>query len=407
MADISIELAGIKFDNPLQCGSGQATNRGEKIKKIAIEGKPGAIVTKTLSIGMGLSWGRGSKIPVLQTWAWTGRQAELGKKSNNKVCVVSCSRGEPFTPEDWFQKEFPVAMEGNVSVIGSVGGAPDMDQWLYLSKECEKAGCAMVELNFGTPHAHQWGHGAVILYSGFAFEVVKVVKKNVNIPVIVKLPYLSEGDCIKYGKEMERVGADALKACMPPGATSIDIETGVPPLGIGTRCGIAGGPSHKPLAIMNVYALAQHVSIPIVGSGGVCNGRDAIEHIMAGATAVEICTWMMVKGPKLFHQVNKEIIEWMEGKGYSSLGEIKGKALKYAGKEEYEPYAPIVNEDLCNGCGQCETLCTWVIHSLPAAIRVDPSRKKAVVDVNRCEGCGRCYVYCPEDAIILKDWAKR
>jgi len=128
---------------------------------------------------------------------------------------------------------------------------------------------------------------------------------------------------------------------------------------------------------------------------------------MAGATAVEICTWMMVKGPKLFHQVNKEIIEWMEGKGYSSLGEIKGKALKYAGKEEYEPYAPIVNEDLCNGCGQCETLCTWVIHSLPAAIRVDPSRKKAVVDVNRCEGCGRCYVYCPEDAIILKDWAKR
>ena len=407
MVDISVKLAGIKFDNPLQCGSGQATNLGEKIKKIAIEGRPGAIVTKTISIDMGLNWGRGAKIPVLQIWPWTGRQAEIGKKSNNKVCVVSCSRGEPLTCEEWFHREFPIAMEGKVAIIGSAGGAPDMAQWLYLTKEFEKVGCTMVELNFGTPHAHQWGHGAVILYSGFASEVVKAVKKNVNIPVIVKLPYLNEGDCVKYGKEMERVGADALKACMPPGATSIDIETGVPPLGIGTRCGISGGPSHKPLAIMNIYVLAQHVSIPIIGSGGVCNGRDAIEHMMAGATAVEICTWMMVKGPRLFQQINKEIIEWMGEKGYTSLDEIRGKALKYAGKEEYEPYVPLIDKDLCNGCGQCETLCTWVVHYPTPAITVDKSQKKAVVDLKRCEGCGRCYVYCPEGAITLKDWDKR
>ena len=407
MVDISVELAGIKFDDPLQCGSGASANSGEKIKKIAIEGKPGAIVTKTISVDMGLHWGRGSRIPVLGSWAWTGRQSEIGKKSNGKVCVVSVSRGEPFTCEEWLNREFPIAMEGKVPVIGSAGGAADMGQWLYLTKEFEKAGCVMVELCFGTPHAHQWGHGAVLLYSGFAFEIVKAVKKNINIPVIVKLPYLSEGDCIKYGKEMERVGADAIKACMPVGAMSIDIETGKPPLGIRSRIGIAGGPSHKPLAIMNIFALAQHVSIPIIGSGGVCNGRDAIEHIMAGATALEICTWMMVKGPKLFREVKREMIEWMERKGYNSLDEIRGVALKYAGKEEYEPYYPIVNEELCNGCGQCETVCTWVVHRLPAAITVDKSKRKAVVNDERCEGCGRCYAYCPEDAIVLKDWGKR
>ncbi len=167
------------------------------------------------------------------------------------------------------------------------------------------------------------------------------------------------------------------------------------------------GPSHKPLAIMNIYVLAQHVSIPIIGSGGVCNGWDAIEHIMAGATAVEICTWMMVKGPRLFQQINKEIIEWMGKKGYTSLDEIRGKALRYAGKEEYEPYVPLVDKDLCNGCGQCETLCTWVVHYPTPAITVDKSQKKAVVDPKRCEGCGRCYVYCPEGAITLKDWDKR
>jgi len=407
MVDISIELAGRRFDNPLQCASGQATNLGEKIKKIAIEGNPGAIVTKSISIDQGGNWGRGSKIPSLACWPWTGRQVELPGKTKGKVCVVSCSRGEPFTPEDWFYRELPVALEGNVPVIGSCGGAPDMAQWEYLSAELEKAGCSMIELNFGTPHAHQWGHGAVILFSGFAFKVVETVKKKVNIPVMVKLPYLSEGDCIMYGKEMERLGADAIKACMPVGATSIDIETGVPPLGIGSRCGIAGGPSHKPLALMNVFVLAQHISIPIIGSGGVCNGRDVIEYIMAGATGVEICTWMMLKGPKLFHQVNKEIIEWMEEKGYESLDEIRGKALKYAGKFEYEPYTPIVNEDLCNGCGQCETLCTWVVHCLPPAIRVDKSTKKAVVDTEKCEGCGRCYVYCPQDAVTIKHWERR
>lgn len=407
MVDISIELAGIKFDNPLQCASGANTNSGEKIKKIALEGKPAAIVTKSITVDMGVEWGRGSKIPVLGAWPWTGRKAEMKGKTAGKVSVVSASRGEPFTCEDWFNREFPIAMEGNVPVIGSAGGAADMAQWVYLTREFEKAGCAMVEINFGTPHAHQWGHGAVLLFSGFAFDVMTAVKKAVNVPVIVKLPYLSEGDCVKYGKEMERRGADALKVCMPVGATSIDIETGKPPLGIGSRCGIAGGPPSKPLAVMNVFVLAQHVSIPIIGSGGVCNGRDAIEYIMAGATAVEICTWMIVKGPKLFPQINKEIIEWMEKKGYTSLDEIRGVALKYAGKDEYEPYIPIVNEDLCTGCAQCETLCTWVVHWLPPAITVDKSRKKAVVKPEKCEGCGRCYAYCPEGAIALKGWGKR
>jgi dihydroorotate dehydrogenase/Pyruvate/2-oxoacid:ferredoxin oxidoreductase delta subunit len=402
MIDLSIQLAGRRFDNPLQCGSGQATNAGEKIKRIALEGAPGAIVTKSVSVDMGTHWGRGKKIPSLACWPWTGTQADMDKKAGGKVCVVSASRGEPLTCDEWLQTQLPVALQGGVPVIGNAGGASDMAQWVYLAKEFERAGCVMVELNFGTPHAHQWGHGAVLLFSGFAFDVVRMIKRTVKIPVIAKLPYLSESDCAKYGPEMQNAGADILKACMPVGGTAIDIESGRPPIGIPSRTGIAGGPSHKPLALMNVFALAQHVTIPIIGSGGVCNGRDAIEHIMAGATAVEICTWMMLKGPGLFRKVNQEIVEWMEGKGYSSLSEIRGMALAYAGKEQADPYFPIINEDLCSGCGQCETLCSWVVHTVPAAIRVDKARKKAAVDVTRCEGCGRCHIYCPKGAIHLQ-----
>jgi dihydroorotate dehydrogenase (NAD+) catalytic subunit len=70
---------------------------------------------------------------------------------------------------------------------------------------------------------------------------------------------------------------------MPAQGMAIDIETGIPPLGIGSRSGILPGPPHKPLALFNVFVLASKVKIPIIGSGGVCNGRDVIEYIMAGA----------------------------------------------------------------------------------------------------------------------------
>jgi dihydroorotate dehydrogenase/ferredoxin len=292
-----------------------------------------------------------------------------------------------------------------------VSGSDNLAEWAYLAPNFEQSGAVMLELNFGTPHAGPWGHGAVLLFSGHGPEIIKQVKKSVNIPVMVKLPYMSSGpELAKYGKLLEDAGADAFKVCMPAQGMVIDIETGIPPMGIGSRSGILPGPPHKPLAIYNVFVLANAVKIPIIGSGGVCDGKDVIEYMMAGASGVEICTWMMIKGPKLFHQINKEIVEWMESKGHRKIEDFKGVSLKYAGFEEYhdDPYSAMVDPEKCIGCGQCETICTWLCQpTLPAAIQVDRESKKAIVNLEKCIGCGYCFSHCPTNAIKLKDWGTR
>lgn len=402
MVDISIELAGVKFDNPLFAASGSATNCGEKIKKIALEGKPGGIVTKSVSIDVGQKWGRGSKQPTPLCWPWTKEKGQFGMN------VVS-AKGEPYTFDDWFETEMKIANEGGVPIIANISGSSNVEEWVFLAKNFEKTGAVMIELNFGVPHAGLWGHGAVLLFSGIAPEIVKLLKKNVKIPVIVKLPYMSGADCGKYGKQMEDAGADALKVCMPVQGMTIDIETGIPPIGIASRSGTVPGPSHKPLALYNVFVLANTVKIPIVGSGGVCNGKDVIEYIMAGADGVEICTWMMIKGPKLFLQINKGIIDWMKNKGYQRIDDLKGISQKYLGVEEWEddPYSAVVDQEECTGCGQCEIICTWVVPELPAAIQIDKNTKKAIVDLKKCMGCGYCFSHCPQKAISLKGWGER
>ena len=402
MVDISISLGGVKFDNPLFAASGSATNCGEKIRKIAMEGAPGGIFTKSVSVDTGQKWGRGDKQPTPLCWPWITGPGRLGM-------TVITAKGEPYTCDDWFESEMAIGKEGGVPIIPSVSGSHNLAEWVYLFSNFEKTGAAMLELNFGTPHAGPWGHGAVHLYSGFGIEVLKLAKKTVGIPVMVKLPYMNGADCVKYGKQIEEAGADALKVCMPLQGMVIDIETGIPPLGLASRSGILPGPPAKPLALYNVFVLANTVKIPILGSGGVCHGRDVIEYIMAGASGVEICTWMMIKGPDLFHKINREITEWMKEKGYQRIDEFKGISLKYAGVEEYHdhPYSAVVDSEKCTGCGQCETICTWVVPKLPAAVQVDRESKKAIVDLKTCQGCGYCFSHCPAKAISLKGWGKR
>ena len=403
MADLSIQIAGAKFDSPVFAASGSATNCGEKIRRIALEGKPGGIVTKSVSVDVGTKWGRGSKQPTPLCWPWSHEKKYLGM-------VVVCAKGEILTCEDWFETEMPKAKEGDVPIVASVSGGPSIVEWPYLAENFERLGASMIELNFGTPHARAWGHGAVLLFSGVAAEIVRTLKKTVKVPLMAKLPYLSAADCVKYGGMLKEAGIDAFKVCMPLGAMTIDINTGIPPMGVSTKSGILAGPPHKPLAIYNTYILSQEIGLPIIGSGGVCNYKDVIEYIMAGATGVEICSWMMIKGPKLFRDITARLRNWMDENGYSAITDFQGISHKYSGLEEWSenPYIAKVDIDKCNGCGQCETVCYWAKGRSPeSAISVDRETKKAVVDADKCEGCGYCYSHCLQGAISLQGWGTR
>ena len=154
MIDISIEIAGVRFDNPLFAASGSATNCGEKIRRIAFEGKPGGIVTKSVSVDVGQKWGRGSKQPTPLCWPWLQDRKFPGM-------VVVCAKGEILTCDDWFEREMPVAVEGGVPIIASVSGAPSMVEWIYLAENFQRSGAVMIELNYQDAYGRDlsWYHG--------------------------------------------------------------------------------------------------------------------------------------------------------------------------------------------------------------------------------------------------------
>jgi len=105
----------------------------------------------------------------------------------------------------------------------------------------------------------------------------------------------------------------------------IDVDAARPVLH--NRTGGISGPALKPIAIRCVAEIAQHVGVPIIGTGGVLSGRDAIEMMMAGATAVGVGSALWFRGPDAFRLITAEMSEFMEQKGIGSVNELIGKAI--------------------------------------------------------------------------------
>jgi ferredoxin len=171
---------------------------------------------------------------------------------------------------------------------------------------------------------------------------------------------------------------------------SIDIETAMPRLGGPDGYGWISGAALKPLAVRCVRDIARAVDLPIIGVGGVSNGKDAVEMMMAGASAVGVCTAAILRGPQMFGRIARELGEWLDSHHYESVLEIRRLALTRAWPAgRLEP--PIIKEAACNGCAICETACVY------GAIHMVDNR--AAIDGERCTRCGLCVTRCRLAAI--------
>jgi dihydroorotate dehydrogenase (NAD+) catalytic subunit len=112
---------------------------------------------------------------------------------------------------------------------------------------------------------------------------------------------------------------------------SIDLETGLPLMGSKDGFGWLSGAAIKPLALRCVYEAARVVKIPIFGVGGVSNGRDVAEMFMAGASAVQVCTEAILRGPRSTERSPKELNKFLDEHGYKSVDEIKGLTIRRCG----------------------------------------------------------------------------
>jgi dihydroorotate dehydrogenase (NAD+) catalytic subunit len=154
--------------------------------------------------------------------------------------------------------------------------------------------------------------------------VTRTVKGATSIPITVKLSP-NTPDLVPIARAIVEAGADALTAINTAGpGMVIDLESGSPILA--NRVGGVSGPAIRPIAVRCVYDLARAVDVPIIGTGGVCSGRDALEMIVAGATLVGVGSAVHGHGPEIFATIQREMTGWMVERGVEYLYEIQGRA---------------------------------------------------------------------------------
>jgi dihydroorotate dehydrogenase (NAD+) catalytic subunit len=273
----------------------------EMLKSIA-KGGAGAVVTKSV----GLKPREGYANPsVFQT-------------SSGLINAM----GLPNPGIDEFMKEIREAKTLlHVPLVVSVFGF-SAEQYAEVADKAVTAGANAIELNVSCPHVKdtgsEIGQNPIILS-----QVIRKVKKSVNKPVLVKLTP-NVANIVEIAKAAEKAGADALTIMNTVKAMAIDVEAMAPILA--NKVGGLSGPAVRPIAIWNVYNVYEEVRIPLVGCGGISDWRDAVEFLLAGASAVQIGTAIATLGPSVFHKVTKGIGAYLKKKRFRSVGEIVGLA---------------------------------------------------------------------------------
>jgi dihydroorotate dehydrogenase (NAD+) catalytic subunit len=305
MADIRTRVAGLDMENPTMLASGILGQIGESLFRIVKEGGAGAVVTK--SIGIEPRNGHGN--PCL---------LELDNSLLNAM-------GLPNPGIDNFGEDIKTALVAGAPLVGSIF-ADSSDKFVMLARKMEAYGAHAVELNLSCPHAEKYG-----LDMGSDPEtvgkIVGAVKDSVKIPVLAKLSPMVP-DISQIAKAVEDAGGDAVVAINTLKAMRIEVELGMPVLK--NRVGGMSGPAVKPVGIRAVYEIAGKVDIPIIGAGGICTGKDALEYLMAGASAVQIGSGVHYRGIDVFRKVSREISDFMNAAGYSKLANIIGLARRGA-----------------------------------------------------------------------------
>jgi dihydroorotate dehydrogenase (NAD+) catalytic subunit len=302
MVDISTEIAGLRLKNPTLLAAGILGETGCSLLNIS-KGGAACVVTKSI----GIAPREGYPNP-------TFLETEHG---------IINAMGLPNPGIDGYKEEVKTALEGDVPVIGSIYGA-NASEFEILAKKMEQYGASAIELNLSCPHAKDYG--AELGHDKEKVrEITKAVKKSVEIPVFVKLsPNVS--NIAEIAKAVEEAHGDGIVAINTLKAMAINAELGLPILS--NAIGGLSGPAIKTIGLRCVYEIKKETEIPIIGVGGILTGKDAVEYIMAGASAIQIGSGVFYKGNEIFHEISQEISKFMEDHGYESIKEMVGIATK-------------------------------------------------------------------------------
>ena len=300
---LATEIAGLKLANPTMLASGILGYTGLSLKSV-IEAGAGAVVTKSLGL--------------------EPRTGYLNPTVVQVDCGLLNAMGLPNPGISHFKEEMKELKTTGVPIILSIYGYTS-EEFTEVAETAVKLGADAIELNVSCPHIKKAG-AEIGCDPLLLTEIVKEVKENVDKPVIVKLtPNVT--NIGEIGQAAEKAGADAITAINTIKAMNIEIETGRPLLA--NKFGGLSGPAIKPIAIRCVYDIYSSVEVPVIGCGGISSWQDAIEFILAGASAVQIGTAIAFNGVNVFSSIAKGIDTYLERKNIKNIKEVVGLAHKY------------------------------------------------------------------------------
>lgn len=300
--DISVDLGGLRLKNPVTVASG-TFGYGLEYEDFMDIAQIGGVIVK----GTTLEPRSGNPAPrIFETPA--GMLNAIGLENPGI---------------DVFLKDYlPYLREKGVTVIANIAGNT-VEEYARIATKIEATkGVAAIELNISCPNVKKGG-----LQFGTnpdtVKEVVEAVKKETSLPVIPKLsPNVT--DIVEIAKAAEAGGADALSMINTLLGMAIDIKKKKPVLA--NVFGGLSGPAIKPVALRMIYQVYREVDLPILGGGGIMDYKDAIEFIMAGASAVSIGTGNFVN-PRLALEIAEGIKSYLQEENIKSVGELTGAAV--------------------------------------------------------------------------------
>lgn len=427
MADLSINMCGIKSPNPFWLASGPPSNSGEQVMR-AFDAGWGGAVWKTLGE------------PIVNVSSRFGAIDYAGTK------IAGFNNIELITdrPLDVNLKEIAEVKRlypGN-AVIASLM-VESKDEWRDIIRKSEDAGADGLELNFGCPHGMcERGMGSAVGQEPKVLtEITSWAKEFATIPVLIKLTP-NVGDILDPGLAAVHGGADGLSLINTiKSLIGVDLDTLALKPAVGTESTNGGycGPAVKPIALHMVAALArdQRIGVPISGIGGISDWRDAAEFLALGATSLQVCTAVMHHGYRIVEDMLEGLENYLDERGMASVEELIGKALprfrEWGDLDLNYQIIAKIDSDTCIGCQLCYVACLDGAHQCihthqgpcsayhgesdhgmnvravvaPAELHSGNNGFAHVptVDEEECIGCNLCALVCPVPECITMEEA--
>ncbi|MBV9761235.1 MAG: NAD-dependent dihydropyrimidine dehydrogenase subunit PreA [Acidobacteriaceae bacterium] len=418
MADLRIDFAGVRSPNPFWLASAPPSNSGAQVHR-AFEAGWGGAVWKTIGA------------PVLNVSNRYGAWHYGGQKmlAINNVELISDRPLEVNLREIAdVKRHWP-----DRAVVVSAMVESKVEAWRDIVRRIEDSGADAMELNYGCPHGmSERGMGSAVgQVPEYCERITGWVKDAARIPVIVKLtPNIT--NIVHPARAALSAGADGLSLINTLNSiVGVDLERLEVTPSIGGKGGHGGyaGPAVKPIALNMLAALGTDGVIggsaaPISGMGGISNWRDAAEFLLLGAASLQVCTAVMHFGFRIIEDLCDGLSNWMDAKGFLSVAEVRGKALR--GISDFKDFdlafraVARIDPARCIRCNLCYVACNDTAHQCIDLIAADGrvvepysydarsngrqeavgSRPQPRVREQDCVGCRLCYNVCPVEKCI-------